>query len=57
MLLGDLLAFAPLAGARGHAFDLGHGGLADGAVLGGVLRDDGLHEVRALQNDAAASVL
>ena len=57
VLLGDLLAFAPLAGARGHAFDLGHGGLADGAVLGGVLRDDGLHEVGALEDDAAAGVL
>ena len=36
VLLGDLLAFASLAGAHGHALDLGHGGLADGAILGGV---------------------
>ena len=56
VLFGDLLTFAPLAGSRRHAFDLGHGGLADGGVFGGVFGDDGFHQVGAFEDDAATDL-
>ena len=57
MLLGDFLAGEPLREARGHGFEFGHRGAAQGGVARAVLHDDLLHEVGALEDDAAARVL
>ena len=45
------------AGASGHGGDFGEGGLADGGVRGVVALDEGFHEIGALEDDAASSVL
>src|SRR5207302_2029715 len=59
VLFGDLVAGVVLAVAAGHRLELGHSGasFAVGGVARAVLQHELLHQVGALQYDAAAGGL
>jgi len=56
VLFGDFVAWAVLAGAREHGVEFGDGGFALSGVGGVVFGGEGLDEIRAFEDDAAAGM-